>query len=156
MQSVLVWYCTRSWRLCSSSHLSSTEPNFTLALESIVSPQMTSEHTELACRVTNIAHLPPGGRLGVNWEHTSLPGNLITPSITDGNGCGTLELVGSNLSNNMQGQAVTLRRRIALAPWTARATCCQGRCIPTGWGAAWSLSAEPSPTPSNFSFSKHR
>lgn len=44
-----------------------------------MSPQMTSEHTELACRVTDITHLPPGGRLGVNWEHTALPGNLITP-----------------------------------------------------------------------------
>lgn len=65
---------------CSSFHFSSTEPNFTLALESIVGPQTTSERTELACRVTNITHLPPGDRLGVNWEHTALPGNLITPS----------------------------------------------------------------------------
>lgn len=64
---------------CSSFHFSPAEPNFTLDLESIASPQMTSEHTELACHVTNITNLPLGGRLGVSWEHTALPGNLITP-----------------------------------------------------------------------------
>lgn len=68
-----------------SAHFFSSEPNFTLNLESIISPQVTSERMELACRVTNITHLPLGGRLGVNWEHTALPGNLITPSIRDGN-----------------------------------------------------------------------
>lgn len=75
---------TRRWRLCSSSHFSATEPNFTLALESIVSPQRTSERTQLACHVTNITHLAPGGRLGVDWEHTALAGNVATPSIAEG------------------------------------------------------------------------
>lgn len=70
---------------CSSPPFSSTEPNFTLALESIVSPQMTSEPTELACRVTNVTHLPLGGRLGVDWEHSALPGNAVAPAATDGN-----------------------------------------------------------------------
>lgn len=51
-----------------------TEPNFTLTLVAEVNPQTTAEPTELACRVTNIANLPLGGRLGVSWEHTSLPG----------------------------------------------------------------------------------
>lgn len=68
-----------------SSHFSSLEPNFTLNLESIIIPQVTSERMELACRVTNITHLPLGGRLSVNWEHTALPGNLITASIRDRN-----------------------------------------------------------------------
>lgn len=73
-----------------------------------MSPQMTSERTELACRVTDIIHLPPGGQLGVNWEHTALPGNLITISITDENdsrkACASSkpELLCSNLSNNIQ------------------------------------------------------
>ncbi|XP_044043638.1 prostaglandin F2 receptor negative regulator [Siniperca chuatsi] len=49
-------------------------PSFTLTLEHILNPQMTAEPTELACHVTNITHLPPGGRLGVTWEHTTLPG----------------------------------------------------------------------------------
>uniref|UniRef100_A0A3Q0S3Q6 Ig-like domain-containing protein n=1 Tax=Amphilophus citrinellus TaxID=61819 RepID=A0A3Q0S3Q6_AMPCI len=39
-----------------------------------LNPQTTAEPTELACRVTNITNLPPGGRLGISWEHTSLPG----------------------------------------------------------------------------------
>lgn len=50
------------------------KPNFTVTLDAVVNPQMTAEPTELACRVTNITHLPPGGRLGVTWEHTTLPG----------------------------------------------------------------------------------
>uniref|UniRef100_A0A3Q1J124 Ig-like domain-containing protein n=1 Tax=Anabas testudineus TaxID=64144 RepID=A0A3Q1J124_ANATE len=53
-----------------------TEPNFTLTLAPVQNPQMTAEPTELACNVTNIVHLPVGGRLGVAWEHTPLPGTL--------------------------------------------------------------------------------
>lgn len=54
--------------------VSQIKPNFTLTLKPVVSPQMTTEPTELACHVTSITHLPPGGRLGVSWEHTTLPG----------------------------------------------------------------------------------
>ncbi|XP_040888182.1 prostaglandin F2 receptor negative regulator [Toxotes jaculatrix] len=50
------------------------KPSYTLTLEPVLNPQMTAEPTELACHVTNITHLPPGGRLGVTWEHTTLPG----------------------------------------------------------------------------------
>ncbi|KAJ3583286.1 hypothetical protein NHX12_029501 [Muraenolepis orangiensis] len=32
---------------------------------------------ELACHVTNITHLPPGGLLGVTWEHTPPPGAVL-------------------------------------------------------------------------------
>lgn len=52
------------------------EPSFTVTLEALLNPKMTAEPTELACRVTNITHLPPGGRLGVTWEHTTLPGTF--------------------------------------------------------------------------------
>nr|XP_057907782.1 prostaglandin F2 receptor negative regulator [Doryrhamphus excisus] len=62
--------------------VSQIRPSFTLALESILQPQMTSEPTELACRVTNITHLPVGGRLGVTWEHITLPGASSDPQAT--------------------------------------------------------------------------
>lgn len=50
------------------------EPTFALTLDPVLSPQATAEPTELACRVTNVSHLPAGGRLGVSWEYTTLPG----------------------------------------------------------------------------------
>lgn len=56
----------------------SVEPSFTLTLEPLVSPQMTADPTELACHVTNITHLPLGARLGVSWEHTTLPGTFTS------------------------------------------------------------------------------
>ena len=42
---------------------------------------MTAEPAELACQVTNITNLPPGGRLGVTWEHTTLPGTSTSALI---------------------------------------------------------------------------
>lgn len=54
----------------------SSEPSFTVTLEAISNAQMTAEPTELACHVTNITHLPLGGRLGVTWAHTTLPGTF--------------------------------------------------------------------------------
>ncbi|XP_029926837.1 prostaglandin F2 receptor negative regulator [Myripristis murdjan] len=50
------------------------KPSFSLTLDPVLNPQMTAEPTELACHVSNITHLPLEGRLGVAWEHTSLPG----------------------------------------------------------------------------------
>lgn len=55
------------------SHFFSPEPSFTVTLEPLLSPQMTADPTVLACHVTNITHLPAEGRLGVTWEHTTLP-----------------------------------------------------------------------------------
>lgn len=52
-------------------------PNYTLTLEPTLIPKTTAEPTELACRVKNITHLPPGDRLGVMWERTALQGNWI-------------------------------------------------------------------------------
>ncbi|KAF3857161.1 hypothetical protein F7725_009020 [Dissostichus mawsoni] len=52
--------------------------SFTVTLEAISNPQMTAEPTELACHVTNITHLPLGGRLGVTWGHTTLPGTFTS------------------------------------------------------------------------------
>lgn len=54
--------------------VSEIKPSFTPILEATMNPQMTAEPTELSCHVTNITQLPAGGRLGVNWEHTPLPG----------------------------------------------------------------------------------
>lgn len=51
-----------------------TEPNFTLSLGATQKPSRMSEPLELACSVTNIVSLPADARLGVNWEHTVLPG----------------------------------------------------------------------------------
>ncbi|KAM6893474.1 prostaglandin F2 receptor negative regulator [Xenentodon cancila] len=72
--------------------VSEIKPSFTLTLEAAAKPQMTAEPTELACHVTNITQLPPGGRLGVSWEHTTLPGIGDDPQTShligslDGNG----------------------------------------------------------------------
>lgn len=62
---------------------SSPEPNFTLTLAPVQNPQMTAAPTELACSVTNIMHLPMGGRLGVTWEHTSLPGIFTSTFVSN-------------------------------------------------------------------------
>ncbi|KAM4711367.1 prostaglandin F2 receptor negative regulator [Anableps anableps] len=53
--------------------VSEIKPNFTLTLEASTKPQKTGESIELSCGVTDISQLPPGGRLGVSWEHISLP-----------------------------------------------------------------------------------
>ncbi|XP_029696103.1 prostaglandin F2 receptor negative regulator isoform X2 [Takifugu rubripes] len=90
-----------------------TKPNFTLNLESIISPQGTSERMELACRVTNITHLPPGGRIGVNWEHTALPGTGGDPQ--NAHAIGSLDdqgnlLPGSIYSDRLKSGVVSLTR----------------------------------------------
>ncbi|XP_045913713.1 prostaglandin F2 receptor negative regulator [Micropterus dolomieu] len=72
--------------------VSQIKPSFKLTIEAVLSPQMTAEPTELACHVIDITHLPPGGRLGVTWEHTTLPGIGDDPQTShpigslDGNG----------------------------------------------------------------------
>ncbi|KAM4538130.1 prostaglandin F2 receptor negative regulator isoform 1-T1 [Fundulus diaphanus] len=53
--------------------VSEIKPNFTLSTAASVKPQKTGEPLELSCDVSKISHLPPGGRLGVSWEHISLP-----------------------------------------------------------------------------------
>uniref|UniRef100_A0A3B5N159 Ig-like domain-containing protein n=1 Tax=Xiphophorus couchianus TaxID=32473 RepID=A0A3B5N159_9TELE len=76
--------------------LFSTEPNFTLTLEAATKPQKTGEPIELSCDVTNIFQLPPGGRLGVRWEHISLPGtNAPSPKLI-----GSLDAYGNLESNS--------------------------------------------------------
>uniref|UniRef100_A0A3Q4I657 Prostaglandin F2 receptor negative regulator-like n=1 Tax=Neolamprologus brichardi TaxID=32507 RepID=A0A3Q4I657_NEOBR len=90
-----------------------TEPNFTLTLVADVNPQTTAEPTELACRVTNIANLPLGGRLGVSWEHTSLPGLGDDPQTS--HPIGSLDangnlLPGSIYMERMKSGALTLSR----------------------------------------------
>uniref|UniRef100_A0AAZ3NXX4 Ig-like domain-containing protein n=1 Tax=Oncorhynchus tshawytscha TaxID=74940 RepID=A0AAZ3NXX4_ONCTS len=50
------------------------KPNFAVTLTPSSTPQVTGDPTELACHVTNITHFLAGGRLGVTWEYTPLPG----------------------------------------------------------------------------------
>ncbi|KAK0143321.1 Prostaglandin F2 receptor negative regulator [Merluccius polli] len=50
--------------------VSQIKPGFSLALSALREPQAAAQSMELACHVTNITHLPPGGLLGVTWEHT--------------------------------------------------------------------------------------
>ncbi|KAM9820859.1 prostaglandin F2 receptor negative regulator [Neosynchiropus ocellatus] len=54
--------------------VSQIKPSYSLTLQPILNPTITAEPTELACHVTNITHLSAGSRLGVSWQHTSLPG----------------------------------------------------------------------------------
>ncbi|XP_028972628.2 prostaglandin F2 receptor negative regulator [Esox lucius] len=49
------------------------EPSFTMTVKLSSTPKVTGDPAELACLVSNITHLPAGGRLGVSWEYTPLP-----------------------------------------------------------------------------------
>ncbi|XP_041834855.1 prostaglandin F2 receptor negative regulator [Melanotaenia boesemani] len=81
--------------------ISEIKPNFTLNLEATVIPQMTAEPTELSCHVTNITQLPPGGRLGVSWEHITLPGIGDNPQTS--HPIGSLDGNGNLLPESMYG-----------------------------------------------------
>ncbi|KAF0038953.1 hypothetical protein F2P81_009437 [Scophthalmus maximus] len=86
-------------------------PSYTLTLEPALNPQMTAEPTELACHVTNVTHLPPGGRLGVTWEHTSLPGEAPQTSHHIGSldGSGNL-LLGSMYTDRLRSGVMSLTK----------------------------------------------
>ncbi|XP_065807896.1 prostaglandin F2 receptor negative regulator isoform X1 [Labrus bergylta] len=89
------------------------KPNFTLTLDPVLTPLATSDPTELACHVTNITHLPRGGRLAVTWEHTLLPG--VTQDPPTSHLIGSLDAHGnlipaSSLSEKMKSGALTLSR----------------------------------------------
>ncbi|XP_035533934.1 prostaglandin F2 receptor negative regulator-like [Morone saxatilis] len=90
-----------------------TKPNFTLNLETVLNPKMTAQPTELACHVTNITHLPLGGRLGVTWEHTTIPGIGDDPQASnligslDGNGN---LLPGTMYSDRLKSSVLSLTR----------------------------------------------
>ncbi|XP_034073231.1 prostaglandin F2 receptor negative regulator [Gymnodraco acuticeps] len=89
------------------------KPSFTVTLEAISNPQMTAEPTELACHVTNITHLPLGGRLGVTWGHTTLPGLVGGPqtsnSIGSLDGYGNL-MPGAIYSDRLKSGVMSLTR----------------------------------------------
>ncbi|KAI9525755.1 hypothetical protein NQZ68_002303 [Dissostichus eleginoides] len=89
------------------------KPSFTVTLEAISNPQMTAEPTELACHVTNITHLPLGGRLGVTWGHTTLPGLVGGPqtsnSIGSLDGYGNL-MPGAMYSDRLKSGVMSLTR----------------------------------------------
>ncbi|KAM6958544.1 prostaglandin F2 receptor negative regulator [Tautogolabrus adspersus] len=89
------------------------KPSFTLTLDPVLTPLVTSDPTELACHVTNITHLPRGGRLAVTWEHTSLPG--VTEDPPTSHLIGSLDAHGnlvpaSSYSERMKSGALTLSR----------------------------------------------
>uniref|UniRef100_A0A8C6V2F5 Ig-like domain-containing protein n=1 Tax=Neogobius melanostomus TaxID=47308 RepID=A0A8C6V2F5_9GOBI len=85
--------------------------DFTLTLDPIATPKLTSEPMEVACHVTNITNLPAGGRLGVSWQHSALPGsdpqssNLIGSLDASGN-----MLAGATYSDRLKSGAITLIR----------------------------------------------
>ncbi|XP_034029748.1 prostaglandin F2 receptor negative regulator [Thalassophryne amazonica] len=89
------------------------KPNFTLSLEVLQNPKLTAEPTELACHVTDIAHLPLEGRLGVSWEHTPLPGTgndsqtSYSVGLLDGNGN---LLAGATYSDRLESGLMSLTR----------------------------------------------
>ncbi|XP_037617882.1 prostaglandin F2 receptor negative regulator [Sebastes umbrosus] len=89
------------------------KPSFTVTLAAVLNPQMTAEPTELACHVTNVTHLPLGGRLGVTWEHTTLPGVGGDPQtshpIGSLDGDGNL-LPGSMYSDRLKSGVMSLSR----------------------------------------------
>uniref|UniRef100_A0A3Q2FFS3 Prostaglandin F2 receptor inhibitor n=1 Tax=Cyprinodon variegatus TaxID=28743 RepID=A0A3Q2FFS3_CYPVA len=87
-----------------------TKPNFTLTLEASVKPQKTGEPIELSCDVTNISKLPPGGRLGVSWEHTNKGANTPPPKLIGSlDGYGNL-LSDSTYKNRLDSGALGLSR----------------------------------------------
>ncbi|XP_059183817.1 prostaglandin F2 receptor negative regulator [Centropristis striata] len=87
------------------------KPSFTVTLAAVQNPQMTAEPTELACHVTNITHLPVGGRLGVSWQHTTLPGSDPQASHPIGSldGQGNL-LLGPMYSERLKSGVMSLSR----------------------------------------------
>ncbi|KAM4601862.1 prostaglandin F2 receptor negative regulator isoform 2-T2 [Polymixia lowei] len=89
--------------------VSQIKPNFSLALAPVLTAQVTADPTELACRVTNITHLPLGGRLGVAWEHTSLPGTQTSNPIGSLDAHGNL-LPGAVYSERLQSGVMSLTR----------------------------------------------
>ncbi|KAM9836142.1 prostaglandin F2 receptor negative regulator [Aulostomus maculatus] len=93
--------------------VSQIKPNFTLALDSVRSPEMTAQPTELACHVTDIMHFPAGGRLGVAWEHTTLPGVSVDPQashlVASLDGHGNL-LPGAMYSDRLDSGVMSLSR----------------------------------------------
>uniref|UniRef100_A0A672ITL0 Ig-like domain-containing protein n=2 Tax=Salarias fasciatus TaxID=181472 RepID=A0A672ITL0_SALFA len=93
--------------------VSEIKPSFSLSLEASVSPRMTFEPTELSCHVTNITQMSPGGRLGVDWEHTPLPGtadDAQTPHpIASLDGSGNL-LSDSRYADRLRSGALSLSR----------------------------------------------
>ncbi|XP_061154515.1 prostaglandin F2 receptor negative regulator [Syngnathus typhle] len=93
--------------------VSQIKTSFELDIETIVHPQMTGEPTELACHVTNITHLPLGGRLGVTWEHIPLPGAASEPqasqSVGSTDGYGNL-LPGAMYSDRLESGTMALSK----------------------------------------------
>ncbi|KAM3585102.1 uncharacterized protein V6R79_007586 [Siganus canaliculatus] len=96
-----------------TAKVSQIKPSFMLILEPQLIPQMTSEPIELACSVTNITHLSAGGRLGVTWEHTTLPGLGDDPQTSHAigslDGQGNL-LPGSMYSDRLKSGMLSLTR----------------------------------------------
>uniref|UniRef100_A0AAV2L938 Ig-like domain-containing protein n=1 Tax=Knipowitschia caucasica TaxID=637954 RepID=A0AAV2L938_KNICA len=89
------------------------KPGFSLVLDPVATPQLTSEALELSCHVTNITNLPAGGRLGVTWQHGPLPGAGSNPQSS--NLIGTLDasgnlVPGSTYSDRLKTGAITLTR----------------------------------------------
>lgn len=89
------------------------KPSFTLTLNPVLSPKLTSEPLEMACHVTNITNLPLGGRLGVTWQHTSLSGTSSDPQTS--NAIGSLDgrgnlLPGTTYSDRLSSGAISLTR----------------------------------------------
>ncbi|XP_060923353.1 prostaglandin F2 receptor negative regulator [Limanda limanda] len=91
--------------------VSQIKPSYTLTLEPAVNPQVTAEPTELDCHVTNITHVPLGGRLGVTWEHTAIAGDDAKTSHHIGSLDGSGDLLpGSMYSDRLKGGAMSLTR----------------------------------------------
>uniref|UniRef100_A0A672ITA9 Ig-like domain-containing protein n=1 Tax=Salarias fasciatus TaxID=181472 RepID=A0A672ITA9_SALFA len=97
----------------SAKEMGTVAVTFSLSLEASVSPRMTFEPTELSCHVTNITQMSPGGRLGVDWEHTPLPGtadDAQTPHpIASLDGSGNL-LSDSRYADRLRSGALSLSR----------------------------------------------
>lgn len=89
------------------------KPSFTVSLEPVSTPKLTSELMEVACRVTNITNLPAGARLGVSWQHSALPATGSDPQSS--NPIGSLDEIGNLLpgatySDRLKSGAITLTR----------------------------------------------
>ncbi|XP_072295720.1 prostaglandin F2 receptor negative regulator isoform X1 [Eucyclogobius newberryi] len=87
------------------------KPSYTLTLDPVETPKLTSEPVEMACHVTNITNLPAGGRLGVSWQHNTLPGSNPPSS----NLIGSLDAAGNLLpgamySERLKSGEITLNR----------------------------------------------
>lgn len=88
-----------------------TEPQFKVTLEAPLTPQFTSDPTELRCQVTNLLHLQ-NGHLGVTWSYSNTAKDATPNEVTIAslNQHGAL-ITGSQYKDRLERGDIAVTRR---------------------------------------------